>query len=71
MVPKSQLVCLPMAYVLPQDDPHWNSFVSQWLELKKKDGTIDDLYDHWILGSGVTSTEPRWSILRNVLHWID
>ncbi len=27
------------------------------------------LYDHWILGLDAEPRKPRWSILRNVLHW--
>lgn len=70
-VPKPRIIRMPMAYVLPADDPAWDGFVSQWIELKKKDGTIDDLYEHWILGGGAASTEPRWSVMRNVLHWVE
>ena len=25
-------------------------FVSNWIELKRKNGTIDSLYEYWILG---------------------
>ena len=42
-----------------------------FIELKQKDGTIEALYDHWILGRDAGGTEPRWSIIRNVLNWID
>lgn len=71
IVPKPNLIHVPLAYVLPQGDSQWGSYVSQWVELKKKDGTVEDLYDHWILGSGAGSTEPRWSVIRNVLHWVE
>jgi hypothetical protein len=27
------------------------------------------VYDHWILGR--SARQPRWSIARNVLHWMD
>ena len=35
------------------------------------DGTVDAVFDHWILGQGAMKKQPRWSIIRNVLHWID
>ena len=60
-----------MAYPLPPNDPAWARYVSQWISLNKKNGTIDALFDHWIAGAGVASGEPRWSIIRNVLHWVD
>ncbi|MEO2175620.1 MAG: hypothetical protein ABGY96_16130 [bacterium] len=52
-------------------DPEWERFVSTWLVLKKKDGTVDRLYSHWILGGGALTKEPQWSIIRDVLHWVD
>ncbi len=62
---------VPMAYPLPADDPAWTRYVSQWVQLNKKNGTLDHLFGHWILGEGATRTEPRWSIIRDVLHWIE
>jgi hypothetical protein len=32
---------------------------------------LDTLYRHWIPGEAATSTTPRWSVIRNVLHWVD
>ena len=29
---------------------------------------IAALYDYWILGRNAVQHEPRWSVLRNVLH---
>ena len=46
-------------------------FVSNWIDLKRKDGTIDSLYESWILGSASRSKEPRWSIILDVLGWVD
>ena len=34
-------------------------------------GLIYQLYDKWILGKFDTQKAPRWSVIRNVLHWID
>ena len=41
------------------------------IEVKLRDGTIDDLFGHWILGEEAKKSEPRWSIVRDVLHWVD
>ena len=27
--------------------------------------------DHWILGKGAKKSQPRWSVIRNVLGWVD
>jgi len=29
---------------------------------------IAALYDYWILGRNAVQQEPRWSVMRNVLH---
>jgi hypothetical protein len=42
-----------------------------WVELKRRDRTIDALYGHWILGKQAVKRQPRWSIMRNMLHWVD
>jgi hypothetical protein len=39
--------------------------------LKRKDGTLDVLYRYWILGQNAAPQRPRWSVIRNVLHWVD
>ena len=45
------------------------AFVDAWLELRRGQGAIDALFQHWILGRADENVEPRWSILHNVLHW--
>jgi hypothetical protein len=56
---------------MPRHDREMAEFISTWIELKKKDGTIDMLYKHWILGTSEASRKPRWSVIRNVLHWVE
>ncbi len=46
-------------------------FIDDWLALEKTNGNLERLYNTWILGKGVEKKEPRWSILRNVLHWVE
>ncbi len=36
-----------------------------------KDKTIDRLYNYWILGIGAEEKGHRWSIIRDVLHWVE
>jgi hypothetical protein len=32
---------------------------------------VDDLYRYWMLGDAARSVKPpRWSVIRNVLHWV-
>jgi Na+/H+-dicarboxylate symporter/ABC-type amino acid transport substrate-binding protein len=70
VVPQPDLIKLPLAYPVARRDLEWLNFVNTWIQLKKKDGTIDALYRYWILGENPQETHPRWSIIRNVLHWV-
>jgi ABC-type amino acid transport substrate-binding protein len=70
-VPTPLSLKVPAGYPLPRGHPAWQRFLSEWIRLKQKDGTIDALFEHWILGGGAQSTKPRWSVIRDVLHWVD
>ena len=71
VVPEPDTVKIPLAYPVARRDQEWTQFVNTWIELKRRDGTIDALYGHWILGKQAVKRQPRWSIMRNVLHWIE
>jgi len=71
VVPKPELTKHPLGYPVAKGDQDMLNFINSWIDLKKKDGTIEQLYNYWILGKGTTEKEPRWSIIRNVLHWVD
>jgi Na+/H+-dicarboxylate symporter len=71
VVPGPGVVKIPLAYPVAGRDQNWASFLNTWIELKRRDGTIDALYGHWILGKKGDQRQPRWSIIRNILHWID
>ena len=62
---------VPLAYPIARHDEAFASFINTWIELKRKDGTIDTLYSYWVLGRDAAPPRPRWSIIRNVLHWVD
>ena len=62
---------LPAAYAVPKGDIEMMEFVSNWIDLKRKDGTVSTLYDYWMMGGAAKPREPRWSIIRDVLGWVD
>ncbi|MEH6610407.1 MAG: cation:dicarboxylase symporter family transporter [Halioglobus sp.] len=62
---------LPAGYPIPKGDVEMLVFVSNWVDLKRKDGTIDALYEYWMLGGAAATRTPRWSIIRDVLGWVD
>jgi Na+/H+-dicarboxylate symporter/ABC-type amino acid transport substrate-binding protein len=69
VVPEPGIVKVPLGYPIGQRDQAFATFVNTWIELKQKDGTLDRLYKYWILGLDAAPKQPRWSIIRNVLHW--
>jgi Na+/H+-dicarboxylate symporter/ABC-type amino acid transport substrate-binding protein len=71
VVPEPGIIKIPLAYPLARRDQNWAHFINTWIELKRRDGTIEALYGHWILGKQAVKRQPRWSIMRDVLHWVD
>lgn len=68
-VPHPVILKIPLAYPVARHDIEFARFLSNWIDLKQKDGTIQALYNHWILGQDARPRRPHWSILRDVLHW--
>ncbi|MGK7895350.1 MAG: cation:dicarboxylase symporter family transporter, partial [Xenococcus sp. (in: cyanobacteria)] len=64
-------VKFPISYILPEDSSELSDVINVWLKLKQQDGTINSLYEYWVKGNVKSTLEPRWSIIRNVLHWIE
>jgi ABC-type amino acid transport substrate-binding protein len=71
VVPEPGIVKIPLAYPVARRDQDWAQFVNTWIELKRRDGTIDSLYGHWVMGKQAGKRQPRWSVIRNVLHWVE
>jgi len=71
VVPEDLDVGSALVYPVAMDAVDLVTFVERWAALAKDDGTTDRVYEYWILGRGVTPEVPRWSVIRNVLHWVD
>jgi Na+/H+-dicarboxylate symporter/ABC-type amino acid transport substrate-binding protein len=71
VVPEPDLVKVPLAYPIARHDQEFARFINTWIELKRKDGTLGALYRYWILGQNFAGRSPRWSVIRNVLHWVE
>ena len=68
-VPRKSRVPLAFAYGGP--DPKFKNFLDAWLLEQVGKGTVEELYDHWILGKGADIRGSRWSVIRDVLHWVE
>jgi Na+/H+-dicarboxylate symporter/ABC-type amino acid transport substrate-binding protein len=60
-VPHPLQVRLPLAYPVGRRDLEMTRYLATWIDLKKKDGTIQSLYEHWILGRQAQRPPPAAS----------
>ena len=61
----------PIAIAMAHGDQAFLDFINAWLGLQKTSGAFERLYDTWILGKDEKQKLPRWSVIRNVLGWVD
>jgi Na+/H+-dicarboxylate symporter/ABC-type amino acid transport substrate-binding protein len=71
VVPDGRRIKAPVAFGLAPDTPRLERYVNTWVSLKRQEGTVEVLFDHWILGKGAEGKTPRWSVIRDVLGWVD
>ncbi len=71
VVPEPGRVRVPYGIGMPLDDAAFVQFMNRWIDLKQRNGTIDAVFQHWILGGAAQDRKPRWSVIRDVLHWVD
>jgi ABC-type amino acid transport substrate-binding protein len=69
VVPHPLAIRVPLAYPVARHDQELVRFMGTWIDLKRKDGTIQSLYDYWILGKDARQRRAHWSVIRDVLHW--
>jgi Na+/H+-dicarboxylate symporter/ABC-type amino acid transport substrate-binding protein len=43
--------------------------LNYWIRMEKDYGMLDRKYDYWVQGNIPSTAEPRWSVVKNVLHW--
>jgi hypothetical protein len=71
VVPTPDPISIPLAYAVGRGEWEWEEYLDTWVELKRRDHTLDRLYRHWILGQTARAKHRRWSVVRDVLHWVD
>ena len=70
-VPEPVVLTVPLAYPVARRDAQLVSFLDSWIQLKQRDGSIEEARDYWVYGKNAEIRGPRWSVLRDVLHWVD
>lgn len=66
----NQLGLKYFSYPMKSGSSDMITFVNEWMTLKSQSGFKKDQDDYWIHGRTSVAKEPRWSIIRNVLHWV-
>ncbi|MGR9117041.1 MAG: cation:dicarboxylate symporter family transporter [Gammaproteobacteria bacterium] len=61
----------PLVFAVAGHDFQLEKYLDTWIEIKQMNGSINHLYDYWILGKQHRDKKPRWSVIRNVLHWVE
>jgi len=68
VVPVGARAKVPIVFAVQVAD-ELDRLLDRWLHLKQSDGTIENLYAHWILGQRPAGARHRWSVIRNVFGW--
>ena len=71
VVPQPDPVQVPSAFAVALEADALRSLINEWVIFAENAGLIRENYKFWVLGEGAEKTEPRWSIMRNVLGWAD
>lgn len=65
-------VSIPVAYAVARGNSDLLEALNAWLVAEKARGTINLLYHYWMLGDAIKiERPPRWSVIRDVLGWVD
>jgi Na+/H+-dicarboxylate symporter/ABC-type amino acid transport substrate-binding protein len=71
VVPKPTIF-LPIGYAVALGNDRLLNEFNAWLLAEQARGDIDRLYKYWMLGEAAkTQKPPRWSVIRDVLHWVN
>ena len=67
---REEIKSFPASYAIARDNASLQTFLNSWLAIQKSSGYVDKLYGYWILGENAKPKKPRWSVIKDVLHWV-
>jgi ABC-type amino acid transport substrate-binding protein len=71
VVPLPNPVKLANAYQVAGGDAELLAYLNAWIAIQKSSGDVDRLFSQWMEGDAGQQRGPRWSIIRDVLGWVD
>jgi proton glutamate symport protein len=70
VIPKELRVRVPIVLAVASDN-EFRRTVNRFVQIKRADGTLEQLYEHWILGDFSSPSDERWSVVKDVFGWGD
>jgi len=71
VVPQPAPIRVPSAFGVPVGAEGLARVIDEWILSASSAGVIDRSFEFWVMGQGAQETEPRWSIIRDVLGWVE
>ncbi len=60
-----------LAYPVARESTDFLEYVNHWIRMQRQSGVQQKEYDYWILGKNPYEQKPRWSVIKDVLHWVE
>ena len=60
-----------LAYAIHSGSEEWPTFLNNWLVLKEQSGFKEEMTRYWLEGESLQKIPRRWSVIRDVLHWVN
>jgi ABC-type amino acid transport substrate-binding protein len=71
VVPKPRLAVQPIGFPVAGGGQDLLNYLNSWIDVATKHKLFEEVHDHWILGRGAEVKQPRWSVIKDVLHWVE
>ncbi len=69
VVPQPDPVRISIAFGVSENAIELADTINEWIVVGSDTGAVDSAYKFWVLGQGAEETQPRWSIMHDVLGW--
>ena len=70
VVPEFEQPPLYLAYPVKKGEVQWAGFLNNFVTVEKESGAQAQQYEYWVTGKTAVPKSTRWSVVRDVLHWV-
>ncbi len=71
VIPRGLDINVPKGFALPVGSARFRDFIDTWLEVMIKTGAVEEYNRHWVMGQDARGKAPRWSVIRDLLGWVE